>query len=165
MCTVADAETLFSASLVQVIVQSPMLMPLIWPVLFTVAMDSSEEVQITFLLSASFGSTVAWQLPVRPTAIVISGVLSSMLSGFWTTFTLMFARTLLPSADVAIIRPFPCFRPVTVPFSSTETNLPSPAQVTLLIVAFSGAKFAVAVICPPTITLGSEVCTVTLETG
>ena len=160
-----EEETLAIASLVQVIVQSPMLMPLIWPVLLTVAMLSSEEDQITFLLSVSFGSTFALRFPVRPTAIVISAGLISMPSAFWTTFMVLLARIPLPSAAVAIRRPFPCLMPVTVPFASADTNLSSPDQITLLIVAFSGSTLAVAVICPPTVTVGSEVWIVTLVTG
>ena len=89
------------------------------PELFTVAMLSSEEVQITFLSSVFFGSTVARITPLRPASSVISVLSSVISSALWVTRTLMLARTLLPSVAVATIRALPRSMPVTTPFSST----------------------------------------------
>ena len=166
ICTVMDALTVSSASQVQVIVQSPTALPLIRPFLSTVAMRSSDEVQMTFLLSVFFGSTVALQVLVFPISIVSSSAERVTLSGFCTTLMLKFARTLLPSAAVAMIRPFPRLMPVTVPFWSTVTIRSSPEdQITSLIVAFSGSAFELTVTCWPTITAGSEASTRIFLTG
>ena len=67
-CKVTLALTEGSALQVAVMVTVPAAFALMEPVLFTVAMLSSEEVQISSLLSAPLGSTVALSLRAFPSA-------------------------------------------------------------------------------------------------
>ena len=97
-------------------------MPAFWPVTLpftTVAMRSSELVQVTLLSLASAGCTVTFACVYRPVVTRISaGLILSPVTG-WITEIVMFPFAPDPSAAVAVITAFPRFSPVTFPFEST----------------------------------------------
>ena len=134
--------------------------------MLTFAMRSSEEDQITFLSSASFGSTVAFSTVFFPAATLISGLSSVISVTLWVTLMLILARMLLPSFAIATMRAVPRFTPVTFPFSSTVASFSSTLlQVTSRMEASAGSIAALREIVSPTATVFTGAVTLMRLTG
>ena len=110
--------------------------------LSTLATDSSDEAQATFLSVASSGFTVAVSCAVSPTAN--DREVLSMVTDPVGTVTVTAHSAVLPP-HFAIIVAFPAFTAVTLPLTTLATNSSDEVQLTFLSVASSG--FTVAVNC------------------
>ena len=115
--------------------------------LTTLATDSSDEVQVTFLSVASSGFTVAVNCSVSPTAkerVVLSRVTEPV-----GTVTVT-AHSAILSPHLAVMVALPDLTAVTLPLETLATDSSDEAQATFLSVASSGLTVAVNCAVSPT---------------
>ena len=152
--------------LVQVMVQTPAFTPVICPLLRTVAMEVSEEDQVTVLSLASAGSTWAFACAFRPTVTGISAWVILMEVTGCVTVIRTEPVAFEPSAAVATMVAVPFFTPVTMPPSSTVAMAGFlELQVTSVMEALSGAQTASTSIREPAATFLSPASMVIFLTG
>ena len=116
--------------------------------LTTLATDSSDEVQVTFLSVASSGFTVAVSCTVSPTANE-SDVLSRVTDPVGTVTMTAHSAVLPP--HLAVIVALPDLTAVTLPSATLATDSSEEVHVTFLSVASSGFTVAVNVAVSPTV--------------
>ena len=133
------------STVVTVIVAVPAFIPVTTPFSSTVAIAASLLLQVTDLLLASTGSTLAISEYVS-VVFSVTDVLSRLIpvTG-WRTVTAQVAAK-SPSTVVTVIVAVPAFMPVTTPFSSTVARAVSLLfQVTDLLLASIGSTLATSV--------------------
>ena len=137
-----QAAVLPPSAVVTVMVASPTALPVTLPLLSTVATPVLEDFQVTFLLAALEGDTVAvsW---VAPLTFTVAEVLFSDTPVTATvaavTVTEQVADT--PLAAVAVILAVPAFKPVTTPEAFTVAMSDAEVvQVNVVTVASEGSK-------------------------
>ena len=113
----------------------------------TLATDSSEDVQVTFLSVASSGFTVAVNVAVSPTANV--RVALSRVTDPVGTVTVT-AHSAVLSPHLAVMATFPALTAVTIPLSTFATDSSEEVQDTFLSVASSGLTVAISCAVSPT---------------
>ena len=139
---------------VAVMTTLPAFFAVMTPLASTVAMDSSLDFHVTFLLVALPGLTVAVAWSVLPTETVVpaSTVTSTLVTGTVSTglaVTVMWSVPDTPPA-VAVMVTVPAFLAVTTPSLSTvATDSSLDFHVTVLSVASAGATVAVRVVEAP----------------
>ena len=135
-----------------VIVAVPAATAVTTPVSLTVALVSSEEVQVTVGSVAFSGRTVAVRVNTSPSIMVWdSGVTVMEVTGKTSAATVTAQVAVkLPSVVVTVMVAVPTATAVTLPSASTVATVSSSeVQVTLLSVASSGRTVAVRVAVPP----------------
>ena len=138
------------------------------PVLFTVATDVLSELQLTVLLVAPDGETVALSCCVPLTLTLADiGLTLTPVTGITGTLTvIMLVAVLLPSCDVTVMFALPAVTAVTSPeLFTVATDVLSELQLTVLFVAPDGEIVAVSCCVPLTVTLADIGLTLTLVTG
>jgi len=147
---------LLPSSVVAVMVAVPIFSPftvqgvsvaVVW---FTLAIVESLLLQVTFLLVAVEGATVAVSVCVPPTAMLadVGATVTPVTATVFVTVTAHVA-VFLPSTVVAVIVAVPAATPVTVPSLTVAVALLLLVQVTFLLVALEGATVATRVSVPP----------------
>jgi len=139
------------SAVLTVMVAVPDLTPVIRPVSLTVATEESLELQVTFLLEAVAGATVAVNCCVRPIfTFAVAGAKVTPVTGI--TFTVTLAVAVSPpsfvAADMTALPPaIPLTNPVTL---TVATEVLLEIHTTLLSVAFAGTTVALSCWVAPT---------------
>ena len=135
--------------------------------LLTVAIDSSELFQLTFLFVALEGETVAVNVSLSPSVrvmLVLSRLTLSTLYTFAFTVTWQVA-VLPPSSVVTVIVAVPALRAVTCPLLTVATDSSELFQLTFLFVALAGYTVAVNVWLSPSVRVMLVLSRLTLSTS
>jgi len=167
--TAIDATAVFAPSTVVTVIEVvPVATPVATPWLFTLAITELLDAQVTFLLVAFDGLTVAVKLVVEPTFILsVTGEITTPVTGTDTGLTvIILVAVLVPSAVVTVIVALPDPTPVTIP-SEFIVAMPELLvdQLTDLLVALLGNTVAVSVVVEPAFTLAVVGVTLTPVTG
>jgi hypothetical protein len=134
-----------------VISVDPVFRPVTIPVESTEAMVGSPEVQVSVLLAASAGSTVADSVVVEPTFTAEVAGIETLVIQMLTVTRQALDVIFEPSVDVAVISACPDLTPRTVPEASTLAMVASlEDQFSPLLVALAGTTVATSVWLVPT---------------
>ena len=139
----SQVAVLLPSTVVAVMVAEPSFRAVTSPSSFTVAIVSSEEDQLTILLVAVAGRTVAVRLPFPPSFRErVAGATVTPVTAISPSTTVSVHEAVLPP-QVAVIVTVPGFRAVTRPLSMTATLLSEEVQDTGLEAASAGNTVAV----------------------
>jgi hypothetical protein len=145
-----DVSVKEPSSVVTVIVTTPAAIEVTKPLAFTVAIASSDDAQVIFLLVALFGLIVAVSCCVfpKPTIVAVSGVTETLVTLTGLTVSVASPKTPDPSVAVALMTEVPA-KPVLFAVTNPEEltvaiEVLEEDQVTSLMVASAGRTVSVA---------------------
>jgi hypothetical protein len=155
---IADVAVKPPFTVVTVMVANPSDTAVTTPLLFTVATAVLFELQLTLLLVALLGVTVAVSAVVPPNVVIVadSGDTVTPVTGMVVVGLTVIADVAvkLPSTVVTVMVALPADTAVTTPLLFTvATAVLFELQVTLLLVALFGAIVAVNVVVPPIVVI------------